>query len=75
MGGANESLAPKAVIDWLNGRAKGFTAVGGGEEVRADWATGKVGMTGTSYNGTLPLAAATTGVEGLEAIIPVSPNT
>ena len=75
VGGANESLAPKAVIDWLNGRAKGFTAVGGGEEVRADWATGKVGMTGTSYNGTLPLAAATTGVEGLEAIIPVSPNT
>ncbi|MDF1571454.1 MAG: CocE/NonD family hydrolase [Bacteroidales bacterium] len=32
-------------------------------------------MTGTSYNGTLPLAAATTGVEGLEAIIPVAPNT
>jgi hypothetical protein len=34
-----------------------------------------VGMTGTSYNGTLPLAAATTGVEGLEAIIPIAPNT
>ena len=32
-------------------------------------------MTGTSYNGTLPLAAATTGVKGLEVIIPVSPNT
>ena len=32
-------------------------------------------MTGTSYNGTLPLAAATTGVEGLEAIIPIAPNT
>ena len=32
-------------------------------------------MTGTSYNGTLPLAAATTGVDGLEAIIPVAPNT
>jgi X-Pro dipeptidyl-peptidase len=32
-------------------------------------------MTGTSYNGTIPLAAATTGVEGLEAIIPVAPNT
>ena len=41
----------------------------------ATWATGKVGMTGTSYNGTIPLAAATTGVEGLEAIIPVAPNT
>jgi X-Pro dipeptidyl-peptidase len=32
-------------------------------------------MTGTSYNGTIPFAAATTGVEGLEAIIPVAPNT
>jgi X-Pro dipeptidyl-peptidase len=32
-------------------------------------------MIGTSYNGTLPLAAATTGVEGLEVVIPVSPNT
>ena len=32
-------------------------------------------MTGTSYNGTIPVAAATTGVKGLEAIIPVAPNT
>jgi X-Pro dipeptidyl-peptidase len=32
-------------------------------------------MTGTSYNGTLPVAAATTGVAGLEAIIPIAPNT
>ena len=45
------------------------------EEVEAYWSTGKVGMTGTSYNGTLPLAAATTGVDGLEAIIPIAPNT
>lgn len=75
VGGPNESLAPKAVVDWLNGRARGFTQVRGGEEVAADWSTGKVGMTGTSYNGTLPLAAATTGVEGLEAIIPIAPNT
>lgn len=69
-----EALAPKAVIDWLNGRAKGFTTPDGLEEVKAYWTTGKVGMTGTSYNGTIPFAAATTGVEGLEAIIPVSPN-
>ena len=75
VGGINESLAPKAVVDWLNGRARGFTEPQGGEEVVAYWSTGKVGMTGTSYNGTLPLAAATTGVEGLEAIIPVAPNT
>ena len=75
LGGANESLAPKAVVDWLCGRAKGYTTPDGDEEVTAYWCTGKVGMTGTSYNGTIPLAAATTGVEGLEAIIPVAPNT
>lgn len=74
IGGANESLAPKAVIDWLNGRAKGYSTVDGTTEVQATWSTGKVGMTGTSFNGTLPIAAATTGVKGLEAIIPVSPN-
>ncbi len=75
VGGDNESLAPKAVIDWLCGRVKGYSEPYGGEEVTAFWSTGKVGMTGTSYNGTLPLAAATTGVKGLEAIIPIAPNT
>lgn len=70
-----EALAPKAVIDWLNGRAKGYTTPDGKEEVKAYWTTGKVGMIGTSYNGTIPFAAATTGVQGLEAIIPVAPNT
>jgi X-Pro dipeptidyl-peptidase len=75
IGAVNESLAPKAVIDWLCGRAAGYTSVDGGEPVVASWCTGKVGMTGTSYNGTLCLSAATTGVEGLEAIIPIAPNT
>lgn len=75
VGGKNESLAPKAVIDWLCGRAKGYTSPTGTEIVKAFWSTGKVGMTGTSYNGTIPLAAATTGVKGLEAIIPIAPNT
>ena len=75
IGGQNESKAPKTVIDWLCGRATGYTERNGNEEVKAFWSTGKVGMTGTSYNGTIPLAAATTGVEGLEAIIPIAPNT
>src|SRR5690625_866868 len=75
VGGVEEALAPKAVIDWLNGRARAFTTPDGDDEVRAEWSTGKVGMTGTSYNGTLALAAASTGVDGLEAIIPVAPNT
>ncbi|KAA5539766.1 Xaa-Pro dipeptidyl-peptidase [Roseiconus nitratireducens] len=75
VGGNPEALAPKAVIDWLCGRGKGFTEPVGGEPVEAYWSSGKVGMTGTSYNGTIPLAAATTGVPGLEVIIPVAPNT
>lgn len=75
VGADNESLAPKAVIDWLNGRTKGYTELDRKVEVKAYWSTGKVGMTGTSYNGTLPLAAATTGVDGLMAIIPIAPNT
>ncbi len=73
IGGQNESLAPKAVIDWLGGRAKAYRTRTGNEEVKAYWSTGKVGMTGTSYDGTLCLAAATTGVKGLEVIIPVAP--
>lgn len=75
IGGVNEELAPKAVVQWLTGKNKGYSERNGNEEVKATWSTGKVGMTGTSYNGTLPLAAATTGVEGLEVIIPIAPNT
>jgi X-Pro dipeptidyl-peptidase len=75
IGGENESEAPKAVIDWLCGRARGYTTRTGFEEVKASWCSGKVGMTGTSYDGTLCIAAATTGVEGLEAIIPIAPVT
>lgn len=75
VGGINESLAPKAVIEWLGGKDNGYTSPDGNEKVKAYWSTGNVGMTGTSYNGTIPLAAATTGVEGLKAIIPIAPNT
>ena len=75
VGGDNESLAPMAVIEWLAGKDNGYKDRTGDEKVHAFWSTGNVGMTGTSYNGTLPLAAATTGVEALKAIIPVAPNT
>ncbi len=71
-----ERTAMKFVIDWLNGRAKGYATETGTEQVSAtSWSTGKVGMIGTSYEGTLPLAAATTGVAGLDVVVPVSPNT
>ena len=70
IGGPWETLGTKAVIDWLNGRVRAYDA--DGNQVRADWTTGTVGMTGVSYNGTLPNQVATTGVEGLRTIIPVS---
>jgi X-Pro dipeptidyl-peptidase len=70
VGAAVETLGTKAVIDWLNGRAQGWNEAG--EPVTADWTTGAVGMVGVSYNGTLPNQVATTGVEGLETIVPIS---
>ncbi|MFG1707242.1 Xaa-Pro dipeptidyl-peptidase [Nonomuraea sp. M3C6] len=69
-GDRNETAGPKAAIDWLNGRAKGFDA--DGNPVDATWSTGKVGMIGVSYNGTLPNAVAATGVKGLETIVPIA---
>jgi X-Pro dipeptidyl-peptidase len=70
IGGRSETLGTKAVIDWLNGRARAYDETG--NRVKADWTTGDVGMTGVSYNGTLPNQVATTGVRGLKTIIPVS---
>ncbi len=70
IGGYEESLAMKAVIDWLNGRGAGFDQ--DGNAVTASWTTGATAMIGTSYDGTLPLAAASTGVDGLKAIVPVA---
>jgi X-Pro dipeptidyl-peptidase len=69
-GGRNETIGARSVIDWLNGRAPGHDA--DGHPVGAGWTTGKVGMMGVSYNGTLPNAVATTGVPGLEAIVPMA---
>lgn len=70
VGDRQETAGPLAVIQWLNGRAVAVNAAG--KKVKAGWANGKVGMIGTSYDGTLPNAVAATGVKGLKAIIPVS---
>jgi X-Pro dipeptidyl-peptidase len=69
-GGENETQGMKAVVDWLNGRAPATDD--GGAAARAGWSTGKVGMIGVSYNGTLPNAVAATGVRGLETIVPIA---
>jgi X-Pro dipeptidyl-peptidase len=69
-GGRNETLGMKAVVDWLNGRASATDEAGA--PVRAGWSTGRTGMIGVSYNGTLPNAVAATGVRGLETIVPIA---
>jgi len=69
-GGPEETRAMRLVVDWLNGRGTAYTAGEGGSRVGAPWATGKTGMVGLSYVGTLPNAVASTGVAGLETIVP-----
>jgi hypothetical protein len=64
VGGRSESLAPKAVIDWLNGRAKGYThdrRQRGGRR-RLVHRQGRHDRHVLQRH--LPLAAATTGVAG-----------
>lgn len=60
----------RAVIDWLNGRAKAVDK--NGKAVRATWTNGRSALIGKSYDGTLAQGVAATGVEGLETIVPVS---
>lgn len=70
VGGREEIEGVKAAIDWLNGRAKG--AYADGTPARAFWSTGKVGMIGKSWDGSVANGVAATGVKGLETIVPIS---
>ena len=70
VGGREEILGVKAAIDWLNGRGNGTYA--DGTVARASWTTGKVGMIGKSWDGSVANGVAATGVEGLETIVPIS---
>ena len=62
----------KCVIEWLNGERVAYTDKTSNITIEADWSNGKVGMTGRSYAGTTQFGLATTGVEGLETIVPVA---
>lgn len=62
----------KCVIEWLHGDRVAYTDKENNIEIKADWSNGKVGMTGRSYAGTTQFALATTGVAGLETIVPVA---
>ncbi|RKR91211.1 X-Pro dipeptidyl-peptidase [Micromonospora pisi] len=68
---ANEdNLSAKQAINWLNGRATARNAAG--QVVKADWHNGKTGMIGKSYDGSLAMSTAVTGVKGLTTIVPIS---
>lgn len=62
----------KCVIEWLHGDRVAYTDKTSNIAITADWSSGKVGMTGRSYAGTTQFGLATTGVAGLETIVPVA---
>lgn len=69
-GSVDETISTIAVIEWLCGKRPAYTNKTDCIEIKADWCTGKVAMNGKSYLGTLCVAAAATGIEGLKTIIP-----
>ncbi|MGE7433154.1 Xaa-Pro dipeptidyl-peptidase [Kitasatospora sp. NPDC001175] len=72
VGGPSDVASARAVVDWLNGRAKGYSTRTGGSTVRPTWANGSVGMIGKSWDGTIANGVAATGVNGLKTVVPIS---
>ncbi|MDX3451587.1 Xaa-Pro dipeptidyl-peptidase [Streptomyces sp. ME02-8801-2C] len=72
VGGRSDIQSAKAVVDWLNGRAKGYTSRTGTDRAKATWTNGRTGMIGKSYDGTIANGVAATGVKGLRTIVPIS---
>ncbi|ROO62437.1 X-Pro dipeptidyl-peptidase [Micromonospora sp. Llam0] len=64
-----DNLSAKQAVNWLNGRAVARDAAG--DAVTADWHNGHTGMIGKSYDGSLAMATAVTGVKGLTTIVPI----
>jgi X-Pro dipeptidyl-peptidase len=71
IGGPSDIGSAKAVVDWLNGRAKAYRTRAGDTPVKASWSNGAVGMIGKSYDGTIANGVAATGVKGLKTIVPI----
>ena len=67
-----EINAFKNIIEWVNGKRKAYTDKTSNIEIKADWATGNVAMTGLSWAGTTTFGVAGTGVEGLKTIVPAA---
>ncbi|MFD4709289.1 Xaa-Pro dipeptidyl-peptidase [Streptomyces sp. NPDC058430] len=71
VGGRSDIQSGKAVVDWLNGRGKGYTTRTGTERAKAGWTNGRTGMIGKSYDATIANGVAATGVQGLKTIVPI----
>ena len=67
-----EINAFKNIIEWVNGKRKAYTDKTSNVEIKADWASGNVAMTGLSWAGTTTFGVAATGVEGLKTIVPAA---
>lgn len=72
VGGRSDVQSAKAVVDWLNGRARALTTRNGTRRAAAPWTTGNVGMIGKSWDGTIANGVAATGVEGLRTVVPIA---
>ncbi|EYT82870.1 x-prolyl-dipeptidyl aminopeptidase [Streptomyces sp. Tu 6176] len=72
VGGRSDIQSAKAVVDWLNGRARAYSTRTGTTPVKATWTDGKTGMIGKSWDGTIANGVAATGVKGLKTIVPIS---
>lgn len=72
VGGRSDILSAKAVVDWLNGRARAYTTRTGTRTVKATWTNGRTGMIGKSWDGTIANGVAATGVRGLRTVVPIS---
>lgn len=68
-GAPEETESAKAVVEWLHGDRIAYTDRTRRHETKADWCNQNIGMTGRSYLGTLQIAVATTGVEGLKTVV------
>ncbi|ARF59873.1 Xaa-Pro dipeptidyl-peptidase [Streptomyces gilvosporeus] len=72
IGGRSDIQSARAVVDWLNGRGRAYTARKGGRPVTAGWSNGRTGMIGKSWDATIANGVAATGVAGLKTIVPIA---
>ncbi len=71
-GTGQEREAFKDVVEWLCGKRTAYADLESNVSVSADWTNQKVGMVGLSYVGAMAYEVATTGVEGLETVVPIA---